>query len=68
MPTPNAPLQPAVIGLPDLAVILGSAPRTVEQLLSKGQLPRPFRIGRRRVWLRRDIEVFLEDAARAART
>jgi predicted DNA-binding transcriptional regulator AlpA len=67
MPTPNAPLQPAVIGLPDLAAILGSAPRTVEQLLSQGQLPRPFRIGRRRVWLRRDIEEFLEDAARAAR-
>ena len=44
----------------DLAKYLGVSTRTVRNLIKRGALPPPVRIGRKRIWLKRKFMDWLE--------
>ena len=60
---PERAQQPAALASAALAVFLGVSRRHVETMHALGHLPMPVRLGRRRVWVRSEIEAWLAAGA-----
>jgi predicted DNA-binding transcriptional regulator AlpA len=52
-------VQPAALDVHGVAALLGVSHGLVEQMNARGELPRPIRLHRRRVWVRAEIEAWL---------
>jgi excisionase family DNA binding protein len=62
------PLPPVqeVICQKDAAASLGVSPNTIKAMVQRGEIPAPFRLGRRKCWSRSHWRAFLEEKAGAA--
>ena len=52
--------------LQDIAEFYGVAPRTIQRWVKSGQIPPPFRMGRKRLWLPELINEHMERQAKEA--
>jgi len=50
----------------EVAALVGIGQRTVWKFVRSGDFPKPFKIGSRTFWKRRDIELFIESAGSMA--
>ena len=57
------PVEPLAADARGLGIALGISPRHVESLHSRGRLPRPIRLGARRVWVLDEIRRWLAAGA-----
>ena len=62
--------NPKLAGIRDAAAMLGLSRATMDRRLAdpKSTVPRPFVIGGKRLWLRRDLEEYLLASALLSRT
>jgi excisionase family DNA binding protein len=51
----------------DVARYLGVSTRTVRNLIERGELPPPIRIGRKQLWLKEEFTRWLHDGGTASR-
>lgn len=59
---PQIVVTPLLVDAPTAARILGIGHRTFERLVSTGRVPRPLRLGRRRLWrLQPDLAEWVSD-------
>ena len=61
MPPDATPIQPELLDLDQVAALLGVGPTLVKSMHSDGRLgPQPVRLGRRRLWRRRELLDWLD--------
>jgi excisionase family DNA binding protein len=58
--------QPLVVKFPDAMALLNLSRRTLELLIERGEVPKPFKLGKHRCWRRKDIEAFIDERAETA--
>ena len=63
-PIADAPVivqvAPLLVGAEDAAKLLGLSRRTFERLLGTGRIPRPIRLGRRRLWRVAELQAWTD--------
>ncbi len=58
---------PDIVYVPDLARLLQISEKALRQRAARGQVPRPFRLGRALAWTRDSVVAWLRDCGRSAR-
>jgi len=48
-----------LVSVPDLARSLGRTVRGLNKMIQRGELPRPFAVGRRRYWRRQTLDAWI---------
>ena len=59
-------IQQEVLYMPDACAMLGTTRDTIRSMVRRGELPAPFRLGKRVAWRRVDMAQALEKKAREA--
>ncbi len=55
-----APITPELLSLDQVAALLGVGPTLIKSMHADGRLgPQPVRLGRRRLWRRRELEAWI---------
>jgi predicted DNA-binding transcriptional regulator AlpA len=67
-PADTLPAAPLVYSRQELAAVLGLGLATVDRMDSAGKLPKPVRLGARKVWARAEIAEWLQAGAPDRRT
>lgn len=58
----------ALLDVVAVAALLSSSRRTVERLVTRGEMPAPVRLGRLRRWNRADVEEWIRDGCGRVRS
>ena len=53
-------MQPLLLSAKDAAVLLGISKRFFDELDAKGKVPKAVRLGRRKLWVRDDLERWIQ--------
>ena len=61
-PPPRAEPEPLVITLAEAAALLHISMRTLERMIALGEFPRPIRVGKQRMYKRKSVERWLDEA------